>query len=228
VAQIYEVCERECIEVPTEQCETQCQDTCTAECTKPVAEETPDTKQCQALCAKDCEISCTDPCGKCDEACLYTCSDKCTELCGGAADAGATECDTTCTSACTASCTAKANAQCQIDCQMQVFEECEPMLVEQCLDTCETQVGAIFCDGQYLASKDSEECATEIDSETGIQVDRSDVMDEAPAPKGSTVANSGGCAVAIGTTSQSAASFSFLGVAFLVGVAMRVRRRRNQ
>ncbi|HEX2879398.1 MAG TPA: hypothetical protein VHO25_07660 [Polyangiaceae bacterium] len=210
VAQIYERCERECTEVPSEQCEIQCRETCTSECAKPIEEDLSQVAQCEALCDSDCQLSCTDPCGKCDEACLYTCSDKCTEQCRNmTADSQPAECDTTCTTACTASCTAKANSQCQIDCQNRVFEDCEPTLVERCLEGCETQVGAIFCDGQYLDSSDVEECAAEIDSEAGIQVDRSDIVEKEPSPMAdgtSSAVNGGSCALTLGVGRQSVGS----------------------
>lgn len=180
VAEIYEDCAQTCTEVATPDCENQCQETCTTHCTQAPADASADDTgavQCEQLCVADCEVSCTDPCGSCDEACLYTCSARCEDQCRSlqVPDEQAPECNTTCATACTASCTAQANSQCQIDCQKRVLEECEPTLVERCLDQCQVSFGAIFCEGQFIDSADVEDCATQIETETGNQVDRSDV-----------------------------------------------------
>jgi len=228
VAEIYEACERECTAMPSEECQTQCQETCTTNCTAPAVGEA--STQCESLCVSDCEVTCTNPCGKCDEACLHTCSDKCGEQCQSLqGDGQAPDCSTTCGTACTASCTAQANSQCQIDCQNRVFEECEPTMVERCVAECE--IGAIFCNGQYLDSSDVEECAAELGDETGIQVDRTDVADEEPAadepePTASDdadpVGEKVGCALHRGASVPAA---PFVSVLLGLGAVCSLRRR---
>jgi hypothetical protein len=44
-------------------------------------------------------------------------------------------------------------------------------MVEQCETECETTGGAIFCDGQFLATEDVNACADELAAEFDLQVD---------------------------------------------------------
>jgi hypothetical protein len=69
------------------------------------------------------------------------------------------------------SCTAEANIDCQIDCQTEQYVECEEEMVETCETECDTTGGAIFCNGQFLAAEDIEDCADELAAEIEIEVD---------------------------------------------------------
>lgn len=69
------------------------------------------------------------------------------------------------------SCTAEATIDCQLNCQTEQYVECEEEMVETCETECETTGGAIFCDGQFLAVEDIDECAEELSAEIDIHVE---------------------------------------------------------
>lgn len=163
-------CEAECNQAADDVCVTTCTETCVPDCTT----ET-EPPNCMGLCMSDCQQDCTDVCadapdqGKCRSSCAQCCSNSCDEECDGEAE---TTCEPVCETACAGSCDGRADLDCQVLCQRDLYTECEEVVVEECKDECETSGGAIFCDGQFLATgNDPTACAEVLSSELGAEVD---------------------------------------------------------
>lgn len=166
VAKIHTSCESSCTATATASCETRCTETCTNDC------DTAAVPTCAELCAADCDGRCGDHCegdGPCNSCCSHHCSKKCDRRC--ADEAPPEECEPTCATACMGSCTAQATVDCQIDCQTEQYVECEEEMVETCETECETTGGAIFCNGQFLAAEDINDCADELAADIDIRVE---------------------------------------------------------
>lgn len=163
-------CDSECTETADVICTTDCAESCVTTCT---ADTEP--PNCNGLCESDCHQDCSDSCagaenqGQCQSSCVQCCSSRCDEECDGQTE---TACDPVCVSACDGSCVAEANMDCQIACQSTQYEECETIVTEECKEECETSGGAIFCDGQFLATGgDVQACATEIEENFEFHID---------------------------------------------------------
>jgi hypothetical protein len=168
VAQIHGQCEGSCTATASASCETRCTEVCMDDCD----DDDSVVPSCTELCEADCGATCAERCegkGHCGACCSHSCRAKCDSRC--AEEAPVKECEPTCATACTASCTAQANTQCQFDCQTDIYLACEQEMVEKCETDCKTTGGAIFCDGQFLATEDLDDCAAELAAEIDIEVD---------------------------------------------------------
>lgn len=169
-SRLTETCNSECVSTAADECVTTCDESCVPACT---AEAEP--PNCMGLCMSDCQQDCTDACagspnqGHCRASCAQCCSNGCHEECDGEPE---TECEPVCTTACEGSCDGRANIDCQVTCQSDLYTVCEEEVVTECKDECESSGGAIFCDGQFLASgSDPLACAAALRTEFGANVD---------------------------------------------------------
>lgn len=207
-SRLTETCDSECTSTADDECITTCSETCVPSCTS--EEEAPN---CNGLCMSDCQQDCTDACadssepGQCRSSCAQCCSNGCDDECTGEP---AEECAPVCETACAGSCNGRANIVCQVTCQSDLYTVCEEEVVEECKDECNTSGGAIFCDGQFLATgSDPGACADAIQTEFGREIDVSAGLD---APGLFSCAGGG-------------APHAALGLVVLAG-SMALRRRR--
>lgn len=149
-------------------CTTSCGGACEAEC---IAD--PGSFDCSAACETDCGGSCEGQCAgdedsaRCVASCEATCSAECDASCEVTPpDAN---CVAQCESCCGGSCTALVNLDCQIDCQADAFVDCQESFASECVATCDTD-GSLFCDGQYVAATDLDECIDALEAR-GIEID---------------------------------------------------------
>ena len=147
-----EACTASCDERCAEGIAIVCHDNCFPECTSTCAlacEAAADTIQCRASCEATCDGECDHQCSMLPED--ASCVTHCIECCGG-------------------SCVAAANMGCQLECQGQTWRDCETELRGGCEAACEDE-GALFCDGQLVASGvEVSSCAAAL-SERGIALD---------------------------------------------------------
>lgn len=85
---------------------------------------------------------------ECMGACEGTCSGKCDAGCEGTPPSA--ECDAKCEASCDTSCEVEAELDCQIDCYADASADCKLNVEGGCKAACETEEGALFCDGQYV------------------------------------------------------------------------------
>jgi MYXO-CTERM domain-containing protein len=217
-------CEADCTLSADAACVTTCDESCVPSCT---SESEP--PNCMGLCMSDCQQDCTTACaasddeGKCRSSCAQVCSNGCHDECDGEP---ATECTPLCETACTGSCDGRANLGCQVACQSDLYTECEDVVVQECRDECETSGGAIFCDGQFLATgSDPVPCAEELRDAFGAEVD---VSVEAAVEGDADVDDDGAEGWARGLlscTTTGAPADAALGMIALAGLAVARRRR---
>ncbi|WP_434417975.1 hypothetical protein [Nannocystis pusilla] len=163
-SRLYTECEGECTASFEVECVGSCETSCSSQCEADA--ETEDPPNAMGVCMSTCQQACNDECagaehqGECRSACAHTCGESCEPRCGDLDDEVA--CDTKCSAVCEGSCEASARSECQISCQSTRFSECKTEVVDVCSESCTQTGGAIFCDGQFLASSDLQACADEL------------------------------------------------------------------
>lgn len=148
-AELYASCSGTCNGTATVECTGSCEADCQADCeVDPGAYEC--SAQCQAGCDADCSGSCAagDAGAECRASCQATCSGHCDASCEGTPPSA--ECEAKCQASCEGSCTAEANFTCQIDCQADLYAQCTIDAQGSCTAHCDTQEGALFCNGEYV------------------------------------------------------------------------------
>ena len=188
-------CTDDCSAVCKEQCDFGIDIQCTHNC----------FNECQGVCGEECRDA-DDP-KQCRASCEATCDGECDTRCESLVDA---PCYTHCQECCHGSCTAQLNMDCQIECQTQAFAECETDFKGECAASCEGD-GAIFCDGEYIASGDqAAQCAAALATRGMAEIDAA-----------GDVSTSGGCSLGPSAPAGSAPLLALL----LVGLGASQRRR---
>jgi hypothetical protein len=80
--------------------------------------------------------------------CAGSCNSSCDSHCE--VELPEADCDAGCEASCQGSCDVDANLDCQVECQTEAHADCEAEVTGGCKVACESDEGAIFCDGQYV------------------------------------------------------------------------------
>jgi MYXO-CTERM domain-containing protein len=111
-----------------------------------------------------------------------------------------------------------------VECQAEVFVDCQAEVMGECVTQCETEEGALFCDGQYVDHGDNlDACVDQL--KDLLDIDVSGFID-GECDDNSCEVDAGGtfsCGVG-GTGGGALAGWGLIGLAILVGVS---RRRRG-
>jgi len=167
----YLECDGECSANFEASCSASCEATCTGKC-----EVDPGEFDCQAYCQVDCSADCSASCAssgdktRCEASCRGSCTGDCDANCK--VRPPTVDCQADCKASCTGSCHAEANAKCQIDCQSDFWVECEARLSGGCKADCMTEKGALFCEGNYVETKDNiDMCIAALRSKLDVEVE---------------------------------------------------------
>jgi len=220
-------CDGGCSKLPS----IECTDPCHVECMGQCAPD-PGKFDCAATCELDCSGTCAGHCesSKNRAQCEASCEASCGVTCQGKCDVElpSANCDAKCTASCDGSCKVDANLDCQVDCQGKLYADCEVDVAGGCKTACESEEGAIFCDGQYVDHGDHlDKCVTAIEAYIDAHVDG--------YAEGSSSCKGGSCmaegkagatsSCSLTSTSQSSrATWMTLGALGLVAI----RRRRTR
>ncbi len=203
------------------ECSGSCNADCMAEC-----EVDPPSFDCRGSCFADCQARAEASCGTGDNECFAAAEGSCEAECSVScqAEPGTADCAATCEGSCNASCSASGQAyfDCQVECQRPQFPSCETEIRGGCRVACDTEQGALFCDGSYVDHDGNlEEC---LDSLRGLL----DIMVSGSASCSGNSCEAEG-AISCSCTASDAQSDAmggtavFLGGLFLFGLS----RRRN-
>ena len=155
-------------------------------------------------------------------SCEATCSGSCDAECEGTPPSAS--CEAKCESSCSGSCEAEANLECQVECQTDGYLECTGRVTGGCEAACDTEEGALFCDGQYVDYGDNlDECVNALKDLFNIEVEG---YASAECEGNMCEAEAGGsasCAAGGARGGFGAAGWILLGFAF-AGRALRRRR----
>jgi MYXO-CTERM domain-containing protein len=165
-ANLTAVCEGQCSGELTAQCEGSCQGECTGSCDPQAG-----VIDCQGSCFANCDAQAQASCA--DSQCLASAQATCDAECEGSCEAMPPQanCELDCQAVCEGSCTAQANLDCQIECQDPLYVDCQGELSGGCRGECQTEDGALFCDGQYVDHGNNlEDCIAALDAALGIEV----------------------------------------------------------
>ncbi len=164
-------CDGECDLSAEVDCKGECRAGCEAEC-----ELNPGEFDCSAECNADCYASCAGQCeadedsASCQGHCEASCSASCDAECD--IDLPSAKCEAGCEARCEGSCKAEANFDCQISCQREAYAECEVDLQGGCKAACDTQEGALFCDGDYVDyGNNLDNCIAALEAALDLQVE---------------------------------------------------------
>jgi hypothetical protein len=164
-------CSGHCNASASVMCSASCEADCSAQCAVD-----PGKFECSGACRADCGASCSGHCAaSADKAsCAASCEASCGASCDVSCDVEAptVDCNAKCDASCSGSCDAQANLDCQIDCQADGFAECRVDVQGGCKTACQTQRGALFCDGQYVDyGNNFEECVAALRTLLDAEID---------------------------------------------------------
>ncbi|MDB4976323.1 MAG: uncharacterized protein JWN48_4664 [Myxococcaceae bacterium] len=152
-------------------CDVDCQASCTAKCNVD-----PGSFDCQAYCQADCAGSCDAECSAsadkahCQASCKASCSGDCAANCK--IRPPMVDCRADCQASCTGSCHAKANVGCQVMCQSKFNVKCEAELSGGCEAQCKSEQGALFCEGDYVDSRNNlDQCIEALKNDLNVKVE---------------------------------------------------------
>lgn len=227
-ARLHAECDVDCAELPSIDCAGACQADCQARC----GDFEPGAFDCRADCQADCSGDCSAHCEsaenstECEASCTASCDAHCEGSCS--VEPPAADCDASCEASCEGSCTADANLDCQIDCQTYGFAQCEAEVRGGCEVACESDEGALFCDGQYVDHGDNlQQCIDALEAALDLQVEThaeaqcSDGQCEARAS--ASVSSSGLCSASSGRGGATSGALLLAGV-----LPLALRRRRSR
>jgi len=145
-------CDADCNELPSIDCSGRCVVDCEADCNV-----NPPKFDCEASCGADCSGRCAASCSGKGGDCMASCMGSCSVSCRGSCEAEppSASCKAKCEAGCEGSCKVETNIDCQLDCQADGYAECEVDVTGGCKTRCESQRGALFCDGQYVDHGDN-------------------------------------------------------------------------
>jgi hypothetical protein len=152
-------------------CSASCEADCRADCQVDRGEF-----DCQAYCQADCSADCSASCKnsgdktRCEASCRGSCTGDCDANCR--VRPPSVDCQADCRASCTGSCHAKANVMCQVDCQSKFYVECEARLTGGCEAQCTTEAGALFCEGNYVDTKNNlDSCVQALRDKLDVEVE---------------------------------------------------------
>jgi hypothetical protein len=137
----------------------------------------PGSFECQGSCFADCTANAEGSCsasnnqGECRASVEATCDAQCQVSCESTPTT--VDCAGECMASCEGSCSASGTAylDCQVDCQAQGHAECKADLQGGCEVDCDTEQGALFCDGNYVDHGGNlEECVAALRAIFNIEV----------------------------------------------------------
>lgn len=209
----------------TGNCEAFCQQQCDA------GEDITCTHNCFTECSGVCEDDCADAEDPdlCISSCEANCDGECDIRCEPLVDA---PCYDHCQECCFGTCKAQINMECQIDCQAEAHAECEAEMRADCNASCGAE-GAIFCDGEFVASGDdvtacavalANEGIADLDLDGFIEVD-TDAQGNAEADLDAESTASAGCSVSPGGPFGGAGALPLWSI---LGLAWAARRRAGR
>jgi hypothetical protein len=227
-------CRAECSELPSASCSGSCQADCAADC-----EVDPGQFDCELACEADCSGSCEANCegsedgGKCVARCEGACSASCDSHCN--VELPEADCEASCEASCEGSCEVDTNIDCQADCQAEAEAECVLDVQGGCEVACDTEEGALFCDGQYIDHGGNlEECAAALRAALDVEIEGYAEGDSSCENGECMAAGEAGVTTECSVANPGAARSAFAwsggagGLAFaLLGLCIR-RRRREQ
>ena len=227
-------CRGGCDELPSVECKGSCQADCSASC-----KVDPGKFDCKAACEADCSGSCEGECeanadqASCEASCEGSCSASCDSHCD--VELPEADCDASCEASCEGSCEADANLDCQIDCQSEAQADCEVEVQGGCEVECESQEGALFCDGQYVDHGGKlDECVAALRAALDIKVagsasgSSSCTDDQGCMAEGRAKAKvTSDCAVGRPGAHMPAGSLMLLGSGWVLALVVRRRRPRK-
>jgi hypothetical protein len=225
-------CRAGCDHLPSVDCSGKCEASCTADC-----EVDPGKFDCQGACEADCSGRCSGECkGKSDQAsCEASCEGSCSASCKGHCDVEPpmADCEASCKASCEGSCEVDPNLDCQIDCQADAQADCEAEVKGGCEVECQSQEGALFCDGEYIDHGGKlEECIAALKAALNIKV-HAEASGESGCTEGEGCMASGRAAAKVNSDCSAAAPGghrrSAPGVLLAAGwvLALGVRRRKT-
>ena len=195
-----------------------CVDTCGTQC---VTQCDPAHLDCFAGCHAECDQPTTTECNSKQPGadCVTIAKAQCDIHCKDSCKVPPSTCLEHCTTCCSGGCTTQVNFDCDYTCFAKLQGGCDVQ--------CEDPKGAIFCNDQYVAATDIEQCIAYLATQ-GVKVDVSaratvecglDGCNGAGSAKACTVGAMSGRDLGAGTL-----GFAALGLA--IGIASERRRRR--
>ena len=130
-------------------------------------------------------------------------------------------CDTKCGMCCDTSCTVQHNVECEVACDI----SCSGTLQGTCTTLCGGTKGAIFCDGQFLASSNDPQACVDYLNSIGTPVDTS-AWSITATLSGSSKGLSCAATDTTGATGTTAAALAGLALLSLIGLRRRSRSRK--
>jgi MYXO-CTERM domain-containing protein len=152
-------CDGQCNADISVECTSSCSGACVADCTAQ-----PATFDCRGSCVQDCNAQIATRCDSGDQDCITYCEADCESNCDAQCEAVApqADCETQCQGCCGGSCETDANFDCSFKCSVDLQGGCEV--------ACDTPEGALFCDGQYIAVTDVQDCVDYLATEYNYEV----------------------------------------------------------
>ncbi len=133
--------------------DVECSGSCQADCMSTCSIDPP-SFDCRGACFADCQGRAEARCSTGDDECFAAAEGSCEAECSAVCDyePGVADCAASCEASCDASCEASGQAyfDCQVDCQRPKFEGCYAELEGGCEVACQSEQGALFCDGNYV------------------------------------------------------------------------------
>ncbi len=203
------------------ECEGSCGASCMADC-----EVDPGSFDCSGSCFADCQARAEARCATGDNECFASAEGSCEAECSISCDAqpAQVECAASCEASCNTSCSASSQAylDCQVDCQRPQFPSCQAEIEGGCELACETEQGALFCDGSYVDHDGNlDECLSSLRAALNVMVSGSASCDGNSCEAEGAVSCS--CTAADSQTDAQGGAIFVLGGLFLFGLS----RRRN-
>ena len=203
------------------ECEGSCGASCMADC-----EVDPPSFDCRGSCFADCQGRAEARCASGDNECFASAEGSCEAECSISCDAqpAQVDCAASCEASCNTSCSASSEAyiDCQVDCQRPQFPSCQAEIQGGCEVACETEQGALFCDGSYVDHDGNlEECLSSLRAALDVMVSGSASCDGNSCEAEGAISCS--CTASDAQTDAQGGAIFVLGGLFLFGLS----RRRN-
>lgn len=220
----YEKCGQTCTVSDTTSCKQTHSESCSKQC------ETISTKSSREVCVSECSDNCTSDAvskshfggdrGKCQSSCGHDCNSQCDS---SSTSDQSTDCETKCLSIVESECVEEVNRDCVLSCQTDNYESCQTETVNTCNTTCKDKGGALFCDGQYIAASNLQNCADQLASEFSFNIQ---VAAKAVADTASDCADAASSKCSFSPPARGKGGVAALSALAVLGVVLSRRRRR--
>lgn len=203
------------------ECSASCEGSCMADCTAAAG-----SFDCRGSCFADCQGRAEARCATGDNECFASAEGSCEAECSISCEATppTAECEASCGASCEGSCGASGEAylDCQVECQRPEFPSCQADISGGCEVACETEKGALFCDGNYVDHDGNlDECLSSLRAALNVMVSGSASCEGNMCEAEGAVSCS--CTAADSQTDAQGGAIFVLGGLFLFGLS----RRRN-